>query len=95
MNYELMLLLKPLTNEDVKDKVFAKLSAMVKTLKGEVSIKDAIGKRLMSYEIKKFKEGYYLVCNLTLPASKLKEFKQDLTLVNEVLRFLIIDNKNL
>lgn len=95
MKYELMLLIKPLTNEDVKDRVFIKVEKLAKDLKGEVEIKDQIGKRLLAYEIAGFKEGYYLVTSLTLDPTKLDDFKHELGLVNEVLRFLVIDEANL
>ncbi len=95
MDYELMLLMKPLTNEDIKERIYPKIEKLVKGLEGDIQIKDQIGKRLLAYEIKSFKEGYYLLCELTLNSSKVKELERELTLINEVLRFINIKKNNL
>jgi len=96
MTYELMLLLKPLTNEDVKEKVFSKIEKMITDLKGSITIKDSVGKRLLAYEIDGFKEGYYLVCELKLEnAQDSKVIEKNLSLTNEVLRFSNISTANL
>ncbi len=95
MKYELMLLVKPLTNEDIKDKVLSKIEKQVKELKGKFEVKESIGKRLLSYAIKKFKEGYYLLADVELEPEDLVEFRRGLSLQNDVLRFLLIKADNL
>ena len=95
MKYELMLLVKPLTNEDIKDKVLSKIEKQVKDLKGKIEVKESIGKRLLAYEIKKFKEGYYILANVELNPDDLSQFRRALSLQNEVLRFLLLKADNL
>lgn len=96
MKYELMLLLRPLTNEDVKEKVFPKIEKAVTGLNGTISIKDPIGKRMLAYDIDGFKEGYYLVCNLEITSEGVVKLEKSFKMMNnEIIRFLIIGEDNL
>jgi small subunit ribosomal protein S6 len=95
MKYELMLMLKPLTNEDIRDKVLARIEKTLKVLNGSLKIKDAIGKRLLAYKIKNFREGYYVLCTVDLSSKKIQEFKKELKLTQDIIRFLLIQEEKL
>ncbi len=88
--YELALVLKPLSNEEVKDKFINKLEALVKKLEGNVGKYNYLGKRLLAYPIKKQKEGYYLFCKLEISRSHVAELDKFLNTNPEVLRSLRI-----
>ncbi len=91
-----MLLLRPLTNEDIKEKVFPKIEKIVSNLKGKIEIKDSIGKRMLAYDIDGFKEGFYLVCNLNIPRENIEKLEKSFKLMNnELIRFLMLDTKKL
>lgn len=90
-----MLLFKPLTNEDVKERIFPKLEKFVKDLKGSIKIKDTLGKRLLAYEMKGNKEGYYLLCDLSISSENLTKLKEKLNLTPELIRFLNIKKSEL
>ena len=85
-----MLLFKPLTNEDIKERLFPKIEKSVKELKGSIKIKESIGKRLLAYEIKSNKEGFYLLCDLTLSSANISKLREKLNLTSEIIRFLAI-----
>ena len=95
MKYELMLLLKPLTNEDIRDKVLTKVEKILRSLNGTLKIKDVIGKRLLAYKIKNYKEGYYVLCNIDLSSKKTMEFRKELKLTQDIIRFLLIQEEKL
>ncbi len=95
MKYELALVLKPLNNEDIKERVMPKIEKTLKELDGSVKLKQTLGKRMLAYPINKFKEGVYSFYRLELPTTKLTEFKKTLTLTGEVLRYLIIKESEL
>jgi small subunit ribosomal protein S6 len=86
--YELAIVLKPLSNEEVKDKFVSKLEALVKTLGGNVGKFNYLGKRLLAYPVKKQKEGYYLFCKLEISRNSVKELDGFLNSHAEVLRSL-------
>lgn len=86
---------KPLTNEDIRDKVLSKIEKKVLSDSGNFTIKEFIGKRLLAYPIKKFKEGIYVLCKIEVDESKTTELKKTITLIPEVLRFLLLKEDNL
>jgi len=90
-----MLMFKPLTNEDIKERIFPKIEKAVTDLDGSIKVKDTIGKRLLAYDIDGNKEGYYVLCNLTLSSVNISKLKEKLNLTTEVLRFLNIKNSEL
>ncbi len=93
--YELALVLKPLSNEEVKDKFINKLEALVKKLEGNVGKYNYLGKRLLAYPVKKQKEGYYLFCKLELSRNNVAELDKFLNTHPEVLRSLRVKEDQL
>ncbi len=93
--YELALVLKPLSNEEVKDKFINKLEALVKKLEGNVGKYNYLGKRLLAYPVKKQKEGYYLFCKLELSRNNVTELDKFLNTHSEVLRSLRVKEDQL
>lgn len=89
--YELMVILKPLLPEDIRAVIQKKLEKHVKDAKGSVSAIDVWGKRHLAYPIKKHEEGYYIVYQLTLEPEKVDKFQKELKLMNDILRFLLIN----
>ncbi len=57
---------------------------------GTVGTLDRWGKRALAYEIKKRKEGYYVVVEFAGSPSTVDELHRILTLSDEVLRFKIL-----
>jgi small subunit ribosomal protein S6 len=95
MQYELMLILKPLLPEDLKAKVLKKVEDFIEKNKGKISGKDVWGKRHLAYPIKKHDEGYYLIYKLELASEHAEEFQNQLKLTNDVLRFVLIKESEL
>ncbi len=85
-----MLVFKPVTQEDIKERVFPKIEKASKDLGGSIKVRDNMGKRLLAYEIEGNKEGFYLLCDLTLDPSNLAKFEKKLSLNNDLLRSLNI-----
>jgi small subunit ribosomal protein S6 len=95
MKYEVMILAKPLTNEDIRDKVLAKVEKKVNDSKGSLTIKDYIGKRMLAYPVKKFKEGVYILCTIELVEAKINDLKKEMSLMGDVLRYLVLKADNI
>ncbi len=94
-------LLKPLLPEDIKQKVITSIKDLAEKLGGTLEVKKdkegndmQWGKRHLAYPIvingSKHEEGYYIFFRLELPTTKLVEFRRGLTLMNDILRFLVI-----
>lgn len=86
-----MVILKPLLPEDIRAIIQKKLDKLVKDSKGTINSTDSWGKRHLAYPIKKHEEGYYIVYQLTLDSDRVDNFQKELKLMNDILRFLLIN----
>jgi len=93
-DYEMMVVLKPLLPDDVRKEVHKNFVDMLKDLGGEVVDVDVWGKRYLAYEINGHDEGYYIVYNFKAPASSVIECRRKLELVQEILRYMIIEKEH-
>lgn len=90
MKYELALLIKPLSNEDIREKVFPKIVSTVEKLGGNLSKPDFMGKRLLAYEIDGSKEGYYIFSKVEMTSTNAKKFLEILKTNKDLLRYMLV-----
>ncbi|MEP7103507.1 MAG: 30S ribosomal protein S6 [Candidatus Dojkabacteria bacterium] len=95
MKYELALVVKPLSNEEIKEKVVQKLEKTVKDLEGKLSKFNFLGKRLLSYSIKGNKEGFYIFSKLNMSPKNVAALDRYLSLNTDILRFLRVTEDSL
>ncbi|MBU1018249.1 30S ribosomal protein S6 [Patescibacteria group bacterium] len=88
--YELMLILNPDLRESEVKKKLKELVEMIEKAGGRVTEEDFWGRRKLTYRLKKYNEGIYMVYNLELPNVFLKEFKEHLRIEKEVVRSMIL-----
>lgn len=91
--YELVVLFKPLLFEDLKNGAISKINSFISKAKGNMTETDNIGKKLLAYPIKDFKEGYYVEYSVEIDSAKAKELERELNLEQDVLRFLLTRQK--
>ena len=88
-NYELMTIARAgLTDRGAKD-LSNQIQDLVKSLEGKIIKQDFWGKRKLAYELKHNTEGYYDVLTLTLAPASLRKFEQKLSLMPDLLRYLV------
>lgn len=88
--YELMLILDPNLRESEIKKKLKDTEDMVEKAGGKVVHQDFWGKRPMAYCLKGHREGVYVVYNLELPNSYIKELREHLRIEKELLRSMIL-----
>ena len=90
-NYELLAVLKPSLDSEELDKVVEKLSEEVKSYKGEISSVDKLGRKKLAYDVQGYRDGYFTNIILSIPAESIVEFKRNLKLNENVLRFMFLE----
>lgn len=90
MKYELALVIKPLSTEDVKEKVLPKVESTVSELGGSIKMINPVGKRMLAYPINKFKEGFYYFYDVDMSSTKVSELRKFLRMNADILRSLLI-----
>ncbi len=91
--YEVMYILKPdLKEEEIKDAI-ARLQGIITNFNGEIEKVEEMGKRRLAYEIKKIREGYYVLMNFKAEAKAVFELERVMKIMDEVIRYLIVKDE--
>lgn len=93
--YELMIIFKPLLPEDVRSKLVKSIQDQISATGGSVSVKDNWGKRHLAYRIDGQEEGYYMIYNLELDRAETIKFKRTLSLMTDIIRFMMVKESEL
>lgn len=89
-NYEAMYVLHPeLTEEQVQASI-EKYSAIITGGGGEVTKVDLWGKRRLAYEVKKLREGFYVLCHFAAGPDLPQELERNFKISDDVIRYLVI-----
>lgn len=90
-NYELLTIFKPNLDTDELDKVIEKVDAGLEELKGKLVSRDKIGRKKLAYDIKNFRDGFFVNQVVAVPADKVAEFKRQLKLNENILRTMLLE----
>ena len=90
-NYELLTIFKPSLDSDELDKAVDKISSDVKSAKGEVSSVDKMGRKKLAYDLQGYRDGFFTNMIVSLPADAIVDFKRNLKLNDNVLRFMFME----
>ena len=90
-NYELLTIFKPSLDSEDLDKAADKISEDIKAAKGEVLSTDKIGRKKLAYELQGYRDGFFTNFVITLPADAVVDFKRNLKLNDNVLRFMFME----
>jgi small subunit ribosomal protein S6 len=86
--YEILVIVDPRPTDEEIATLLVQLGEQVKTLGAEVTKVDNWGKRRLTYDIRKQREGTYAIFEVSAEPSMVKEFERQLRLNENVLRFL-------
>lgn len=88
--YEVMYVLRPdLEEEQIKANV-ARYSEVVTNYGGEITNLQELGKRRLAYEIKKYRDGYYVLMNFKANPDAVAEAERLMKISDDVIRFLFV-----
>ena len=86
--YEILLIFDPRPTDEEVAAHLTRIGENLKGLGAEVGKTENWGKRRLTYEIRKQREGTYAVVEASAEPSTIKEFERQLRLNENVLRFL-------
>lgn len=88
--YETMFVIKPDLPEEQYDAVIERFKGIIEGEQGEVTNINRMGRRRLAYEVKKYREGYYVVFNFTGAPGITQELERNFRISDDVIRYLII-----
>lgn len=89
-SYELVFIVSPEVADDDVSNTVNKVSEMIGKAGGNVTEVSQWGKKKMTYPIKRFTEGNYVLAKVELKPSSIKEVDSSLRMSGDVLRHLLV-----
>ena len=90
-NYELLTIFKPSLDSEELDKIVDKISEEIKSYKGNVESVDKMGRKKLAYDVQGFRDGYFTTMVVSLPTESIVEYKRNLKLNDNILRFMFME----
>ena len=88
-DYELMLIVSPQMAEEELETRTGKIGQFITEKGGVVSATERWGKRKLTYPIKHFAEGYYVLMKIRVEPTLCKQLEASLRISEDVLRHLL------
>ena len=90
-NYELLAIFNPSLDSEELDKVVEKISDEIKSYKGSVASVDKMGRKKLAYDVQGYRDGFFTTMVLSIPGANVVDFKRNLKLNENVLRFMFME----
>lgn len=87
--YESVIIINPTVEEEGMKNLIKKFTDLINT-EGKVDKVDELGKRKLAYEVKKNKEGYYVVFNFEAQPTLIAELERNYRITDNVIKFIVI-----
>ncbi|NLW06472.1 MAG: 30S ribosomal protein S6 [Clostridia bacterium] len=95
-NYEAVFVIKPDLEADATAAIVEKFTQLIADQGGEVTKLTQWGKKRMAYEVRKYREGYYVLMEIKGTPAVVQELERVFKITEEILRYLItrLDQKD-
>ncbi|EPY08536.1 30S ribosomal protein S6 [Paenibacillus sp. E194] len=90
--YELMYIIRPDVEQEAVQAVVEKFQGVISNGGGEITKHDVMGKRRLAYEIKKLRDGVYVLVNFTAEPAVVAELDRQLKIADEIIRHLVVSD---
>lgn len=87
--YESVIIINPAVEEEGMKNLIKTFTDLINT-EGKVESVDELGKRKLAYEVKKNKEGYYVIFNFEAKPTLIAELERNYRITDEVIKFIVV-----
>ena len=87
--YESVVIVNPNLEEESIKNLIKKFSDLIKT-DGNITSVEEMGKRKLAYEIRKQKEGFYVVIKFEAKPELIAELERNYRITDEVIKFIVV-----
>ncbi len=87
--YESVVIINPNVEENALKELIERFQTLINT-DGKVEQVNELGKKKLAYEIKKNKEGYYVVYDFEANPSLIAELERNYRITDEVIKFIVV-----
>lgn len=89
--YEVMYIIRPDIEQEAVQAAVEKFQGIISN-GGEITKHDVMGKRRLAYEIKKFRDGVFVLVNFNATPEVISELERIMKISDEVIRYLITND---
>lgn len=89
-NYETMYIVKPTLDDEAVEAVTKKFDDQIAGIGGSVDKTEKRGRKRLAYEVKDFKEGFYVLTEFKADPSQITELERLIKLNDDVIRHVVI-----
>ena len=87
--YESVIIINPNCTEEAIKALETKFTGLINE-NGKLESVENMGKKRLAYEIKKFKEGTYMLFNFEANPDSIKELERVYRITDEVIKFIVV-----
>ena len=87
--YESVIIINPNVEENTLKELIERFSTLINS-DGKVEQVNELGKKKLAYEVKKNKEGYYVVLDFEANPNLIAELERNYRITDEVIKFIVI-----
>lgn len=91
--YESVIIINQSVDEDKVKGLIDKFSDLINK-QGKVTKVDTLGKKKLAYEVKKNKEGIYVVFYFEAEPTLIAELERNYRITDEVIKFIVVKDEN-
>ena len=91
--YESVIIINPNVEETALKELIERFQNLINT-DGKVEKVNELGKKKLAYEVKKNKEGYYVVYDFEANPGLIAELERNYRITDEVNKFIVVKNSN-
>ena len=87
--YESKIIINPNCTDEAIKALESKFTGLINE-NGKIESVEKIGKKRLAYEIKKNREGYYILFNFEAKPDSIAELERNYRITDEVLKFIVV-----
>ncbi|KMK77910.1 30S ribosomal protein S6 [Alkalihalobacillus pseudalcaliphilus] len=87
--YEIMYIIAPNLEESATKELIERFNGVLTTNGAELDKVEEMGKRRLAYEINDFREGFYVLLNVTANSDAINEFNRLVKINENIIRVLV------
>ena len=88
--YEIMYIIRPDIEEEAQTNLIERFNNILTENGAEIEKVDEMGKRRLAYEVKNYRDGYYIVVNFTGGQQAVDEFDRQAKFTEDIVRHMVV-----
>lgn len=89
-NYEMMLIINPSLSEEERNTSYDGLKNILKKHSSKIEKEDVWWEKKLAYKINKSETGYYVLLDLDMDGTKIKDISKEINLDKNIWRYMFV-----